>query len=127
MVATQVRSRSGTISKLIEQPGLQMPLGAFFDKWIKTLYGIEKHKCAVQRGIDFRSGYPIHKTWKQTCYFELQQWGITEGTAKGWGADWEIAPEIPRRLAYFMNQILLEDQSEYQEESTRQKAGKYHY
>lgn len=111
MLAIQQRQKSRTISKLIEQPGLQMPLGAFFDKWIETLYGIAKHKHAVQRGTDFRTGHPINKTWKQTCYFELQQWGCSHScnrNAKNWGADWEFAPEIPKRLAYFMDQILEE-------------------
>ena len=103
-----------------------MPLGEFLNKWIKTLYGIERHKCAVQRGIDFRSGHPIRMTWKQACYFELQQWDFTQDTAKRWGADWELAPQLARRLAYFMNQIL-EDQGGYQEESTRQKNGSRHY
>ena len=101
-----------------------MPLGAFFDEWIEKLYGIEKHKYAVQRGTDFRTGYPINKTWKQACYFELQRWGFTQCTAKSWGADWESAPEIPRRLAYFMNQILLEDQGEHE---IRQRNGNRHY
>jgi hypothetical protein len=106
------------LARVVLEPGAQMGLDEFFEKWIPKLYGVQKHPYAVQTGTDFRTGLPLYKTWRQICFHEIEAWCFNRRNAHNWGSRWESAPESAKRLAYFMN-FILEEQMYDQTEKIR--------
>ncbi len=125
MLATKAPDRVNTAKKplttAILEPGSEMSLDCFFEKWIPVLYGVRNNDpCTVQTATDFRTGEPLFKTWRQICCHELEHWKFNQATTKHWGTRWRGAPELARRTAYFMNSLL---EHKVEQKKTREETG----
>jgi len=103
------QDRKSPLTNFILQPGDRMELQDFFDKWVPTLYNIDKFHKTAQWARDFRTGDRLSLTWRQACLREIQHWNISLDSARNWGSDWEKATDMARRYAYIMDAVLQEN------------------